>query len=70
MYVYGNPKTKKELKQWVKDEDKKVRLMAAGPFDDPNASGTVYIEGPQHPEPHKWYAQCRAKDGVIVEVVK
>jgi hypothetical protein len=30
--------------------------------------GEVFCEGPHYPEPHKWYAACTAKGGVIVGV--
>jgi hypothetical protein len=30
--------------------------------------GTIYVEGPHYPQPHKWYATCEVKDGVIVKV--
>ena len=32
--------------------------------------GVIYLEGPHYPEPHKWYAQCEAKDGKIVRIIK
>jgi len=31
-------------------------------------NGTVYLEGPHFPEPHKWYAECIVKDGIVVKV--
>jgi hypothetical protein len=31
-------------------------------------NGTVYLEGPHHPKPHRWYAQATLKDGVVVAV--
>jgi hypothetical protein len=32
-------------------------------------NGTVYLEGPHYPEPHKWYAKGTMKDGRLVKVV-
>ena len=46
-----------------------VRYYQPGPFggNEPK-DGTFCVEGPHYPEPHKWYATCEAKDGVIVKV--
>jgi hypothetical protein len=46
-----------------------VTYYQPGPFggNEPR-NGAVYIEGPHYPQPHKFYAHCIAKDGVIVEV--
>jgi hypothetical protein len=46
-----------------------VRYFQPGPFggNEPK-DGTFCCEGPHYPEPHKWYATCTAKDGVIVKV--
>lgn len=30
--------------------------------------GRIYCEGPHYPDPHRWYAQCEARDGKIVKV--
>ena len=49
--------------------NKPVRYYQPGPFggNEP-ADGTFCCEGPHYPEPHRWYATCTAKDGVIVKV--
>lgn len=46
-----------------------VRYYQPGPFggNEPK-DGTFCCEGPHYPEPHRWYATCTAKDGVIVKV--
>jgi hypothetical protein len=31
-------------------------------------TGTVYLEGPHFPLPHRWYATGVMKDGVLVSV--
>ena len=61
-----NPKTKKEFKTLV--EKGGVYLIAYGPFDKPNQTGQVCIEGPQYPQPHKWYATAKVVDGKVVSV--
>lgn len=46
-----------------------VYYYQPGPFggNEPR-DGTFCCEGPHYPEPHRWYATCTAKDGVIVKV--
>jgi len=46
-----------------------VRYFQPGPFggNEP-LNGTFCVEGPHYPQPHKWYATCTAKDGVIIKV--
>ena len=48
-----------------------VTYYQPGPFggNEPQ-NGVIYCEGPHYPEPHRWYAQCEVKDGVIVKVMK
>lgn len=82
MYTERNFRTKKALKEAVlewklygelegfdKAERHAVRYFQPGPFggNEPR-DGTLYLEGPHYPEPHRWYAQATAKDGVIVSV--
>jgi hypothetical protein len=31
-------------------------------------NGTVFLEGPHYPEPHKWYAECEVRNGQIIKV--
>lgn len=69
-YVEPNYKTKKALKD----------ALAAGtnvsvyqPNNDITraklpTNGTVFLEGPHYPEPHKWYAQGVMKEGVLVSI--
>ena len=68
MYTTENFKNKKALKEAVARGDK-VTYFQPGPFGGNEAKdGTFCVEGPHYPEPHKWYASCTAKDGVIVKV--
>lgn len=66
MYTHTNFKTKKALKEAVA-AGVGVTYYQPGPFggNEPK-EGTVFLEGPHGY--HKWYAQCQAKDGVIVSV--
>jgi hypothetical protein len=84
MYTNKNFKSKKELKAAVEAWNKAVIEHGAngnfngvgpvtyyqpGPFagNEPK-DGTIYVEGPHYPQPHKFYAACIVKDGVIVKV--
>ena len=69
MYTSKNFKTKKALKEAVANGER-VTVFQPGPFggNEPR-DGKVFVEGPHYPEPHKWYAECTLKDGVVVKVV-
>jgi len=66
-YATRNFQTKKELVTAVKAGERVTFYQPGGMFAAPR-DGTVYLEGPHYPKPHKWYAQCEARDGVIVNV--
>ena len=46
-----------------------VRVYQPGPFatDEP-INGTVALEGPHYPQPHRWYAEGFAVNGILVRV--
>lgn len=68
MYTTQNFKTKKALKQAVK-EGRRLGYFQPGPFGGAEPmDGTIYLEGPHYPEPHRWYAVAEVKDGIIVKV--
>ena len=33
-------------------------------------TGTVYLEGPHYPQPHKWYLSVQVRNGVVVKINK
>lgn len=66
MYVSPNFKTKKELKQALAD-GKNVEVFAPGLGTVP-INGTVSLEGPHYPQPHRWYASGVMKDGKLISV--
>jgi len=66
MYVNPNFKTKKALKEAVKN-DEKVSVFSPGPFPA-NTDGIEFIEGPHYPEPHRWYAKVMVKNGFVIKV--
>lgn len=73
MYTDRNFKTKKELKAaveaWNNGQGSKVTYYQPGPFGgNVPLHGTIYVEGPHYPAPHKWYAECEVAHGGIVKV--
>ena len=66
MYVNPNFKTKKAFKLAVK-EDKDVTIFSPGLGVVP-VNGIVGVEGPHHPQPHRWYASVTIKDGKVIKV--
>jgi len=68
MYAKVNFKSKKALKEAVTNGDQ-IGYYQPGPFGgNEQQNGTIYLEGPHYPEPHRWYAQATVHDGVIVKV--
>jgi len=63
-YAGGNPKTKKQLKEWIA-EGRDVLVYEPG-YGTVPYSGTVYIEGPHGR--HAWYAKGTMKEGRLVKV--
>jgi hypothetical protein len=66
MYTITNYKTKKALKADVA-AGKRVAYYQPGMGETPK-DGTIYLEGPHYPQPHKWYATAEVKDGWIIKV--
>lgn len=73
MYTHRNFLTKKDLMEAVKRNQEGrgpgITYYQPGPFNDKcPRDGTIYLEGPHYPKPHKWYAEAEVKDGVIIKV--
>lgn len=68
MYTSVNFKTKKELKDAIASGRKVTVYQPNAMFPANTTSGTVYLEGPHYPQPHRWYAQAELRDGYIVSV--
>lgn len=66
-YAFGNPKTKKQLKEWIAlGHD--IGIFSPGPYGC-RENGEETVEGPHYPEPHRWYARVKVEDGRIVKVL-
>jgi coproporphyrinogen III oxidase len=67
-YTTHNYRTKKEIKQAIA-AGTKITCFQPGPFGPSvHANGTIYLEDPHYPEPHKWYGQGQMKDGVLISI--
>lgn len=66
-YTVRNFKTKKALKEAFKNGEK-IEVYQPGPFGPGVSDGSIALEGPHYPEPHRWYASAVVKGGVVVKV--
>jgi len=68
MYTTINFKTKKALKNAILNNEA-IGIFQPGPFGGKEPmDGSVTLEGPHYPEPHKWYARATIKNGLIVKI--
>lgn len=68
MYIEGNPKTKKAFKKLVASGKRVYAFQPGGLFSGQD-EGVAFIEGPQYPEPHRWYAKVLLEDRRVVKVI-
>lgn len=66
MYITGNPKSKKAVKELIA-AGQKLRVFAPGLGTVPE-NGTCAVEGPHYPQPHRWYGTVTIKDGIVVAI--
>lgn len=66
-YASGNPRTKKALREMVAKGP--VPIFQPGPFGPDVRDGETTVEGPQYPEPHRWYARVRVENNCAVKVL-
>jgi len=67
MYVDPDYKSKKDFKAAVASGEKHRPYNPSGIFPVLE-NGRIAIEGPHYPQPHRWYADCDVRDGVITKV--
>ena len=67
-YTVYNYKTKKALAADVRD-GVDVRCFQPGlGLDLSNYTGSVALEGPHYPKPHRWYAAATLENGRVVKI--
>lgn len=66
MYVNGNPKSKKQVREWIA-AGKTVTVFAPGLGEVPY-NGSCSVEGPHHPAPHSWSGKVTIVDGKVVKI--
>jgi len=67
MYVSPNFPSKKALKEAL-TAGTPVRVFSPGLGGPAPTNGTVSLEGPHFPKPHKWYAKGTMVNGLLVKV--
>jgi hypothetical protein len=69
-YTVKNYRTKKQIKE---DLAQGIKVEVFQPNADLSGAtvpdnGTIYLEGPHYPEPHRWYATGKMVNGVLVSI--
>lgn len=65
-YISPNLKTKKAVKEALA-AGKKIVVFNPG-LGGPIVDGSVTLEGPHYPEPHRWYAQGVVENGFLKSI--
>lgn len=67
-YTVQNFKTKKAVKDALAS-GKEIRCYnpGLGPVLT-NFTGSVSLEGPHYPQPHRWYAVGQLQDGILISI--
>ena len=66
-YLDPNFKNKKAANDAIK-AGQRVTVFNPGLGDPIPAKGTVFVEGPHFPEPHRWYGDAVIEDGRVIKV--
>lgn len=66
-YTRKNYKTYKQLKADF-DAGVEIEVYQPGPFGPTITDGSVALEGPHYPEPHKWYALGVVKNHILTSL--
>jgi len=67
-YVYGNPKSKADLKRRLAAGEKLEVYQPGGafPLNVGPDGGSVSLEGPHYPKAHTWYARVQVDGNHII----
>lgn len=65
-YVSPNFPTKKTLKEALQ-RNLPISVYQPGIGEVPK-NGSISIEGPHYPQPHRWYAEDTMKNGKLIKV--
>jgi hypothetical protein len=68
-YTRTNFKTKKALVAAF-NASERIYVFQPGPFGPNVPNGETVIEGPHHPEPHKFYVRVYVEDGLLTKILK
>ncbi len=69
MYISPNLPSKAAIKRAIAAGDEITVFQPNNMFNvTPPQDGTVTVEGPHYPKPHKWYGQATLVSGVVVSI--
>ena len=68
MYAIKNYTSKKSIKEQIALHGHAGGIFNPGLFGEGPRDGTVTLEGPHYPKPHRWYGTATMKDGKIVAI--
>ena len=69
MYVSPNLPSKAAIRRAIKAGDRITVFQPNNIFNvKPPQNGTVTVEGPHYPKPHRFYGQATLKDGVVTAI--
>jgi hypothetical protein len=67
-YTTKNFRSKKEIKLAIA-AGQKITCYQPGPFGiETPINGSITLEGPHYPQPHKWYGTGIMKDGFLISI--
>jgi len=67
-YTSINFKSKKAVKEAIANNQIVTCYNPGLGGDLSNYTGTVFLEGPHYPQPHRWYAQGKMIEGKLVKI--
>ena len=68
-YTEVDFKTIKAVKEGIAKEGFNVRCYNPGLGGDlSNHTGSVTLEGPHYPKPHKWYGSGMMENGILISI--
>ena len=67
-YCYPDMPSKAALKRALA-KGEKFTVKENTPWGDKRVlNGTIALEGPHYPKPHKWYGSCQVVDGYLTTI--
>ena len=68
MYCVTNYPSKAAVRRAIEEHGDAGEVFQPGIGPEVPANGTVTVEGPHYPQPHRWYGTATLADGRIVGI--